>query len=57
MKLFVATFALLAIAIIMLGVKVLFTKNGKFPSHHAAHSAALKSKGVQCASHQSSSRS
>ena len=34
-KLIALTLALLAAAIVMLGVKVLFVKGGKFPSGHA----------------------
>ena len=34
-KLIALTLALLAAAIVMLGVKVLFVKGGKFPSEHA----------------------
>lgn len=44
-----ATMALLALAIIMLGVKVLFVKGGKFPSPHIHHNAPLKEKGITCA--------
>lgn len=44
------TFVLLAVAFVLLGVKVLFVKGGKFPSGHAHSSEALRKKGVGCAS-------
>ncbi len=49
--------AIVAIIILLAGVlcmsfRVLLVKSGRFPGHH--HSAALRAKGVNCASHQSS---
>ncbi len=46
---FLAIFLLLA-AFILLGVKVLFVKGGKFPSGHVHDQAALRDKGIGCAS-------
>lgn len=43
---------LLAIAFIMLGVKVFFVKGGKFPSGHVHDSAALRRRGIGCAHHE-----
>jgi membrane-associated phospholipid phosphatase len=48
--LIVLTILLLAVAVILLGVKVLFVKGGKFPSGHVGDSAALRAKGITCAS-------
>lgn len=47
---FILVFILLAVAFLLLGVKVLFVKGGKFPSGHAGSSEALRKKGVGCAS-------
>lgn len=44
MKILLLTFILLAIAFILLGVKVLFVKGGKFPSGHAHDIPALRSR-------------
>lgn len=44
-----AVFLLLA-AFILLGVKVLFVKGGKFPSGHVHDIPALRKKGIGCAS-------
>lgn len=41
---------LVLLSVLLLGVKVLFVKGGKFPSGHVAHSAALRNKGISCAS-------
>lgn len=38
MKTLLFTIILLVFALIMLGVKVLFVKGGRFPSHHGHHS-------------------
>lgn len=40
---------LVAIAFLLLGVKVLFVKNGKFPSSHVHDVEALRNKGIKCA--------
>jgi uncharacterized protein (UPF0333 family) len=44
------TILLLAVAVVLLGIKVLFVKGGKFPSGHVGESAALRAKGITCAS-------
>lgn len=51
MKLAVLTIIILALSFVLLGVKVLFVKGGKFPTGHVGDSAALRSKGIGCASH------
>lgn len=51
LKTLLVTFVLIAIAIVLLGVKVLFVKGGKFPSGHTGSSEALRKKGVGCATH------
>jgi len=40
---------LLAVAFVLLGVKVLFVKGGKFPSGHVHDNKALTSRGIHCA--------
>lgn len=47
-----ATAVLLLLAIVMLGVKVLFVKNGKFPSGHVHDNPALRRRGIGCAGRQ-----
>ena len=49
MKLILLTIVFVAIAVVLLGVKVFFVKGGKFPSGHAYDSEALRSKGIGCA--------
>lgn len=53
MKLLLLTFILIALAVLLLGVKVLFVKGGRFPSGHVSDSRALRSRGIGCAAHQS----
>lgn len=51
MKILLLTFVLLAIAIVLLGVKVLFVKGGKFPSGHVRDSEHLRRRGIGCSAH------
>ena len=39
---------LVLVAIVILGVKALFVKGGKFPSGHASDIPAIRHKGVDC---------
>ena len=43
---------LLPIAILLMGVKVFFTKNGSFPNTHISGSQAMKDRGISCATSQ-----
>ncbi|MDE5688234.1 MAG: hypothetical protein K2I18_06375 [Paramuribaculum sp.] len=43
-----AAVALVLVAAVLLGVKVLFVRGGKFPSGHASDIPALRSKGIGC---------
>ncbi len=43
------TIGFLALAILLLGVRVFFVKGGKFPSSHISDSKPLKDKGITCA--------
>ena len=42
------TLLIIAIAMLLLGVRVLFRKDGEFLSQHISDSAYLKSKGIHC---------
>ena len=39
---------IVAICILLLGVKVFFVKGGKFPNTHVSGNAALRRKGIGC---------
>ena len=43
---------LLIIAILLLGIRVFFTKNGKFPNTHIGGNKAMREKGIGCVSSQ-----
>ncbi len=43
---------LVAIAILLLGVKVFFTKKGKFPNTHVGGNPEMKKRGITCVRHQ-----
>ena len=40
--------ALMALAVVLLGVKVLFVKGGKFPSGHVHDNPELRRRGMGC---------
>jgi len=42
----------LAIAIMLMGVRVFFTKKGSFPNTHVSNSQPMKNRGISCASSQ-----
>ena len=42
------TLLIVAISLLLLGVKVFFTKGGKFPNGHVSGNKALRSKGIDC---------
>ncbi|MDR1543955.1 MAG: hypothetical protein LBS50_06030 [Prevotellaceae bacterium] len=45
---FIITFILLFAGFAMLGIKVFFTKNGKFPNTHISANKELKKRGITC---------
>lgn len=47
----ILSICLVAVAFVLLGVKVLFVKGGKFPSGHVHSSPALRRKGIDCEAH------
>jgi hypothetical protein len=51
LKIIILTISLLAVAVVLLGVKVLFIKGSHFPSGHISQSKELRSRGIKCASH------
>lgn len=50
MKVVIITIILLAVAFILMAVKVIFVKNGKFPSPHIHDNKALRKKDIECVS-------
>ncbi len=55
MKVVLCTITLLLVCVILLGVRVLFVRGGKFPDSHAHSSEALRKKGIGCMHGQSQS--
>lgn len=56
MKIALLTVLLVGFAVVMLGVKVLFVKNSKFPSGHVRDIPSLREKGIGCAAHNDKER-
>ncbi len=50
MKTVILAISLVLISVVLLGVKVLFVKGGKFPSGHVHDIDSLRRKGIGCAS-------
>lgn len=48
----IASVVLLAIAIMLMGVRIFFTKRGSFPNTHISGSQAMQDRGITCASSQ-----
>lgn len=51
-KILVIGAVLLFIAILLMGVRVFFTKSGEFPSLHIGDSKPLQERGIHCATSQ-----
>lgn len=49
MKTLLFTVALLALALVLLGVKIFFVKGGKFPNTHIHSNPEMKKRGITCA--------
>ena len=43
------TMAIVALAFILLGIKVIFVKGGKFPNTHIGANKEMKKRGISCA--------
>lgn len=56
-KILVLGIVILFIAILLMGVRVFFTKKGKFPSLHIEDSEAIQQRGIHCATAQDSEMS
>lgn len=56
MKLLLLTIFLLAAAVVMLCIKIIFVKGGKFPTGHVHDIPALRKKGIGCATSASEKR-
>jgi hypothetical protein len=52
LKILALGIVILFIAILLMGVRVFFTKKGKFPSLHIGDSKAMQEKGIHCATSQ-----
>ncbi|MDE6270711.1 MAG: hypothetical protein K2M12_07680 [Muribaculaceae bacterium] len=50
MKVILLSVAVLAVSVVLLGVKVLFVRGGRFPSGHVHSSPELRRRGIGCAS-------
>lgn len=50
MRLVIISIILVGIAFVLLGVRVLFVRGGKFPSGHIHSSEAMRARGISCAS-------
>lgn len=48
LKLFLVCFALILAAVLLMGFRVFFTKDGKFPNTHVEGNKALREKGITC---------
>lgn len=49
MKLTIFSALIIAISIILLAIKLVLKRDGKFPNLHIDESDAMKSRGIQCA--------
>ena len=49
MKVAILAIVTVLVSVVLLGVRVLFVKGGRFPDGHAGHSSALRRKGIGCA--------
>ncbi len=49
MKIVLLSIAIIGLSAVLLGVRVLFVKGGRFPSSHIGQSTQLRSKGIKCA--------
>lgn len=53
-KMIITGFVILFIAILLMGLRVFFTKKGEFPGLHIGDSKPLREKGIHCATSQDS---
>lgn len=48
----ITSIIVLAIAILLMGIRVFFTKKGSFPNTHISNSKPMQDRGISCASSQ-----
>ncbi|MDD3405357.1 MAG: hypothetical protein EOM76_01985 [Sphingobacteriia bacterium] len=46
------TFVIVLLAVLLLGIRVFFTKKGKFPNIHIGQNKAMRKKGIGCVTSQ-----
>lgn len=46
------TFVIVLLAVLLLGIRVFFTKRGKFPNIHIGQNKAMRKKGIGCVTSQ-----
>ena len=51
LKTVIISIALIGLAFVLLGIKVLFIKGSRFPSGHVHASPQLRQRGVRCEAH------
>lgn len=51
-KTILVAIAFLGVAILLLGVKIFFTKEGKFPNGHVSGNKEMRKRGITCAQSQ-----
>lgn len=47
-KVVLLTLVIVGISVLLIGIKVFFTKNGKFPETHIGRNAAMRKRGIHC---------
>ncbi len=48
LKLFFIVFLLIALAVLILSVRIWIQKNGRFPNTHISHNAEMRKRGIVC---------
>ncbi len=51
-KILLAALVIMLLALVLLGIRILLVKGGKFPSTHIEANKALRDKGIHCANRQ-----
>ncbi len=52
LKMLLLTLGIIASAILLMSVRVILQKNGRFSSEHISHSKAMRQRGIGCATSQ-----
>jgi hypothetical protein len=50
LKLLIISIILVLAAMVFLGIRILFKRNGHFPETHAGHNKEMRKRGITCAS-------